>query len=106
MNGRAAAASLQPPPDTPLILSITPALPGWWAVWKDASGEVVEPVACWALVEVPGGMFSEPLRYAQAMTYQGEATATVDLADKGYCGVRYYAPGTEPKPSIAPVPQE
>jgi len=49
-------------PDEPQIESLTSAQPGWYAVWRDDGGELLEPVAAWALVELnrpgfPGGSF-------------------------------------------------
>lgn len=94
LNTRPMVAGLFALPDDPVILSIVPALPGWWAVWQDSAGEVMEPIACWALVEVRDE--TPARRYVQAMTYHGDGTASLDLANEGYVGVRYFAPGADP----------
>ncbi len=94
--------------DEPLIVAIVPAPPGWFAVWRDGAGELLEPVPMFALVEcawtegdtdkpgAPVRMRRE--RWAQAMTHDAQGACTFTLAerDHGYCGMRYYAPGNEP----------
>lgn len=94
--------------DDAVILSVMPAPPGWWAVWRDDAGEVLEPVPMFALVETtwqetdparprePARMHR--VRWVQAMTHDGNAGCALGLAEgtDGYCGLRYYAPGTGP----------
>lgn len=80
------------PDDETRILSIITAGPGWWAVWQDDAGKLLEPVAAWALVEKDG------YQWPDALVPFGENTAALELAERrnGYCGVRYFAPGAEP----------
>lgn len=94
LNARPLVAGLFALPDDPMILSIVSALPGWWAVWADDTGEVMDPIACWALVEVRDE--TPARRYVQAMTSHGDGTASLAFAIDGYVGVRYFAPGAEP----------
>jgi hypothetical protein len=83
--------------DDPQIESLTPAQPGWYAVWRDDGGELLEPVAAWALVEQEG------FRWAEAMVPYGERSAALELAARrdGYCGLRYFPPGDEAAPAWA-----
>lgn len=80
------------PDDETRIVSITAAAPGWWAVWRDEAGEMLEPVAAWAQVESGG------FQWASALVSFGERTAALELAERhdGYCGLRYFVPGAEP----------
>lgn len=89
----------------PRIVSIIPASPGWWAVWSDAAGEVLDPIAAFALVEdgwigsdSSGRARREEIRYVEAMVHSGMGDASLVLASStdGYRGLRYYAPGAEP----------
>lgn len=86
--------------DDPQIVAIIPAIPGWWAVWRDDTGEVLDPVPAWALVE--HGRY----RWPAALVPYGENSPDLQLAnsDSGYCGLRYFAPGAEPLPAWAPDP--
>jgi hypothetical protein len=45
------------PPPPPMILSLTPAMPNWRALFAciDPDGTWEDPIACWALVEVIEG---------------------------------------------------
>ena len=83
--------------DEPQIVNIIPAAPGWWAVWRDDSGEVLEPIAAWALVSHEG------FRWAEALVAYGEKSTALELATRrdGYCGLRYFAPGNDPVPAYA-----
>lgn len=78
--------------DETRILSIATAGPGWWAVWRDDTGEVLEPVPAWALVENGG------FRWVAPMVPYGDRTASLELTERrdGYCGLRYFLPGAEP----------
>lgn len=94
--------------DEPMIVAIVPAPPGWWTVWRDDSGEVLEPVPMFALVETTwpefdpdrprGPVRTHRARWVQAMTHDGNAGCALGLAERsdGYCGLRYFAPGTGP----------
>lgn len=42
-NGRNGSA-------VPRVGAMIPAAPGWWAIWRDESGELRVPVAAWAVV--------------------------------------------------------
>jgi len=85
------------PDDETRIVSITAAAPGWWAVWRDDAGEVLEPVPAWALVECDG------FRWVAPMVPYGDRCASLELTERcnGYCGLRYFAPGAEPVQSWA-----
>jgi hypothetical protein len=87
----------RPHDDAPEIVSFEAAPPGWYAVWRDDSGEVLEPVAGWALVSQGG------YRWVEALVPYGESTAALELACRrnGYCGLRYFTPGNEPSPAWA-----
>lgn len=76
--------------EAPCILEINPAV-GYWLVWRDASGELLEPMPAWATVEQDGSRWVEPMAYA------GFGLG-LELAcrDPGYCGLRWFAPGAEP----------
>lgn len=78
--------------DETRVVAMVSAAPGWWAVWRDDAGEVLEPVAAWALIENGG------LRWASALVPDGEHATSLGVAElhKGYCGLRYFAPGAEP----------
>ncbi|WP_313426086.1 hypothetical protein [Stenotrophomonas rhizophila] len=80
------------------ILSITPALPGWYSVFKDGDGEFVLPVALWALVEDD----EDPsLRWPTSFSVSegdGSSTFTVtDDEDRSFIGHRYVDPMAAPK---------
>lgn len=83
--------------DEPQIVSIIPAVPGWWAVWRDDASETLEPIAAWALVSHEG------YRWAEALVAYGEKSCALELATRrdGYCGLRYFAPGNDPVPAYA-----
>ena len=85
------------PVDAPQIEAVEAAPSGWWAVWRDDAGEVLEPVACWALVSQGG------FRWTEALVPYGERTTALELASNrdGYCGLRYFTPGNEPKTAWA-----
>lgn len=94
--------------DEALIIAIAPAPPGWWAVWRDADGEMLEPVPAFAMVEsgwqeVDDARLVAParthrMRWGQAMVHDGNGGCSLMLAERrdGYCGLRYVAPGADP----------
>lgn len=105
---KAQGACIEAGEDEPLIVAIVPAPPGWFAVWRDDAGEVLEPVPLFALLECtwqesggdkPGALVrTRRVRWAQAMAHDGAGACTLGLAERsdGYCGLRYFAPGAEP----------
>jgi len=105
---KAPGARVEVADDELLIVAIVPAPPGWFAVWRDGAGELLEPVPMFALVECawperdpdkPGApVRMHRVRWAQAMTHDAQGACTFELAERadGYCGMLYYAPGSEP----------
>lgn len=80
------------PDDEIRIVSIAATTPGWWAVWRDDAGEVLEPVAAWAMVQQDG------FKWVAPMVPYGDNCASLEVTERrnGYCGLRYFAPGAEP----------
>ena len=72
------------------IVAIIPAAPGWWVVWRDDAGEVLDPVPAWALVEQDG------FRWVQPLAPDGVGALQLTSEDRQYGDLRYFAPGAEP----------
>jgi hypothetical protein len=77
------------------ILSITPALPGWFSIRSDGAGTWLQPVALWALKEVqdPKGAYQVATSYS---LIDGEAWDPygTDDEDESFKGYRYIDPVT------------
>lgn len=73
------------------VMSLVPALPGWWAISRDEAGETREPVLAWALMEFTWhdghGRVSESARSVVAMVPDGEAAALVPAIAAEYVGL-------------------
>lgn len=77
------------------VLSITPALPGWYSTFKEADGGTYElPVALWALIEDDENpSLRWPSSYSVA---EGDSAGLLhtDDEDSQFAGYLYRAPGT------------
>ena len=77
----------------PKVVSITPALPGWYSTFKDSDGETYElPVALWALIEDDNDpSLRWPSSYSVA---EGDRSGLLhtDDEDSGFAGYLYRAP--------------
>lgn len=74
------------------VLSIVPALPGWFSIFKDDEGGFELPVALWALVEDDDDpALRWPTSYSVA---EGDAASMsqADDDDPGFAGYVYRAP--------------
>lgn len=73
------------------ILSIIPAPPGWFALWRDNDGETWEPVACWALVQYRWN--GDSIRDVVAMT-PGDGGGLALAEEAAWRELRYSPRGT------------
>ena len=74
------------------VLSITPALPGWFSVYKDGEETFELPVVLWALVEDDD---NPALRWPTSYSVGGdtaEAMTSTDDEDANFTGYVYRAP--------------
>lgn len=90
-------------PNEQEILSMAPAYPGWWTVWRDGAGpEAREPVACWALVEFkfPEGT----VRSVLPMVADGMGAGLSLATEAEYAGLIYFPPGGKPVKEFTSAP--
>lgn len=73
------------------LISITPALPGWYAVYRDENGEWLQPIALWAHMEEPtadGRRRTFPTSFSIA-DGEGLSNAAADHDQPDFVGYRY-----------------